>query len=328
MARLRRHEFIAMIGGSVAWPGVARAQQMPAPVIGFMHAASPTSNRLQVTRFEEGLREAGFIVGQNVAVEYRWAEGRYERLPVIAAELVARKVAVLATGTPVAALAAKNATTAIPIVFVVGSDPVANGLVASLARPGGNITGATFFSNLLTGKRLALLHEIVPQAKIFGALVNPNNANARLQTEEAQKAAVALKVQLVLAYAASANDLASAFDQLKTRQVEALIILSDAVLNGLAGRIARLALDHRLPTCFAFRGPTEAGGLMSYGSDNSEASHQAGTYVGRILKGEKPGDLPVQQPTRFEFIINMKTAKALHLTIPNSVQLLADEVIE
>jgi putative ABC transport system substrate-binding protein len=328
---VKRREFITLVAGATtAWSLDARAQQPAMPLVGYLHAGFSQGNRLQVTRFEEGLREAGFIAGQNVAIEYRWAEGRYERLPDIAAELVARNVAVLATGTPVAALAAKNTTRTVPIVFVVGSDPIANGLVASLARPGGNITGATFFSNLLTAKRFALQKEIVPRATLFGALVNPNNANQRFQTEEAERAAGSLATQLVLAHAGSESDLVGAFDRFKQRGAEALIVLSDSVLNGLGSRIARLAVGHGLPTCFAYRSPTEAGGLMSYGTEggNSNAAHQAGGYVGRILKGERPGDLPVQQPTKFEFVINLKTAKALGLEIPPTLLARADEVIE
>jgi putative ABC transport system substrate-binding protein len=235
---------------------------------------------------------------------------------------------VIAANTPVAARAAKQATTSIPIVFTVGSDPVKDGLVTSLSRPGGNMTGATFFSNLLTAKRFELLHELVPNARVFSALVNPKNANAEMQISEAQEAARAMAVQLVLVRAMTESDIDNSFESFKQQQVQALLVLSDAFLNNHAAQIAKLALRYSLPTCFAFREPAAAGGLISYGSSQTDAYRQAGHYAGRILKGEKPADLPVVQPTKFEFVINMKTANALGIAIPNSMQLLADEVIE
>jgi putative ABC transport system substrate-binding protein len=324
-----RREFLTLIGGAaVAWPVVARAQQSATPVVGHMHAGTLRENGFQSKAFEQGLAQAGYVSGKNVVIEYRWAEGQYERLPGIAAELVQRRVNVIATGTPVAALAAKRATTSIPIVFGVGSDPVRDGLVDSLNHPGGNITGATFFSNLLTAKRFGLLHELVPNAKLFAALVNPKNANARMQTNDAQQAAQAMGVQLFSVNAASVGEIDKVFDDPNLQKTGALLVLSDSFLNSRASQIAMLALRHGLPTCFAYREPAEAGGLMGYGASPSEASRQTGVYVGRILKGEKPADLPVQQPTRFEFVLNMRTAKALRLSVPNSMQLLADEVIE
>jgi putative ABC transport system substrate-binding protein len=330
---MRRRDFLTLLGGGAAahlsdWPIAARAQQQSiTPVIGYMHATEQANGEL-FAAFREGLRQTGYVEGRNVRIEFRSAEGHYERLPGIAAELVRRQVNLIAVGTPVAALAAKRATTSIPIVFAVGSDPVRNGLVDGLARPGGNVTGATFFSNLLTAKRLGLLHELVPNARLFSALVNPNNANARLQMGEAQQAAHALGAQISFVKASSEDEIANVFEGFRRQRPDALLILSDSFLNGQAPRIAELALMHALPTCFAYRRPTVAGGLMSYGADPAGASRQKGVYAGRILHGERPADLPVQQPTRFDFVINMKTAKALGVSVPNSIQLLADEVIE
>jgi len=326
---VKRREFIALTGASAVWPLAAWAQKA-VPVVGHLHAGTPQSTRQQVAAFEQGLRQVGFINGQNIAIEYRWADGQYDRLPALAAELVQRRVAVLSTGTPVAALAAKKATTSIPIVFAVGSDPVRDGLVASLGRPGGNITGATFFSNLLTAKRFALLHELVPHAKVFAVLVNPKNANAQMQAGDAQLAAQTMGVQLTFVYADTKSGIDKAFENLMLQKVDALLVLSDSFINSSASQIGTLAIRHKLPTCFAYREPAVAGGLIGYGASDgpSNASLQAGNYVGRILRGEKPADLPVQQPTKFEFVINMKTAKALGIAVPNSMQLLADEVIE
>jgi putative ABC transport system substrate-binding protein len=325
---MRRREFITLVGGTAAaWPILARAQKAP-PVVGYLHASSEGANRHQVLAFEKGLVQTGYVRGQNVTIEYRWAEGRYDQLARMAGELVEQQVAVIATGTPVASLAAKKATTSIPIVFVVGGDPVANRLVASLNRPGGNITGAMFFSNLLTGKRFALLHEFVPRAKLFAALVNPKNANARMQMADAQTTAREMGVQLITANAENVGDIDNVFEEFKTEKIDALLVLSDAFLNSHAGQIAAYALRYGIPTCFAYREPAVAGGLMSYGVSVTGAATQAGNYTGRILKGEKPGDLPVQQPTKFDFVLNMKTAKALGLTVPDKIIALADEVIE
>jgi putative ABC transport system substrate-binding protein len=324
-----RRELIAALGGSaVAWPLATRAQQRAMPMIGFFHATTAEANHHTIVAFREGLSRTGYIEGQNVTIEYRWAEGQYDRLPALAAELVRLRVAVIAANTPVAARAAKQATTSIPIVFTVGSDPVKDGLVTSLSRPGGNMTGATFFSNLLTAKRFELLHELVPNARVFSALINPKNANAEMQITEAQEAARAMALQLVLVKAMTESEIDASFGSLKQQQVQALLVLSDAFLNNHATQIAKLALRYGLPTCFAFREPAIAGGLISYGSSQTDAYRQTGNYAGRILKGEKPADLPVVQPTKFEFVINMKTANSLGLAVPNSMQLLADEVIE
>jgi ABC-type uncharacterized transport system substrate-binding protein len=328
---MRRREFIALLGGAglllAAKVWRARAQQPAMPVVGFMHATAAPDSEV-VAAVKQGLRETGYVDGVNVTVDYRSAEGRYDRLPAIAADFVQRRVTVIVAGTPVAALAAKQATTSIPIVFAVGSDPVGDGLVASLSRPGGNITGATFFSNLLTGKRLGLLHELVPNARVFGGLVNPKNANAQFQINEAEQAARSLGLPISFVNAASEMDIDKAFNEFRRQRADALLILSDSFLNTQARRIAELALQHTLPTCFAYREPALAGGLMGYGASRIDATRQSGVYAARILKGEKPADLPVQQPTKFEFVINMKTAKALGLTVPYSMQLLADEVIE
>jgi putative tryptophan/tyrosine transport system substrate-binding protein len=305
----------------------AQAQQSN-PVIGYLHAGSAAASGHQVKAFAEGLAQLGYADGQNVSIEYRWAESRYERLPSLAAELVQRHVALIAVGTPVATLAVKKLTESIPIVFHIGSDPVENRIVESLGRPGGNITGATFFSNLLTAKRLGLLHELVPKSKTFGVLLNPKNPNARMQSDEAEHAARTLNLQLIFVNASTEGEIDKSFDTFKQQQVQALLILSDAFLNNTAARIANQAVRHGLPTCFALRQPAIAGGLMSYGASTSDAARQAGIYTARILKGEKPADLPDQQPTKFEFIINMKTAKALGFAVPHSMQLLADEVIE
>jgi putative tryptophan/tyrosine transport system substrate-binding protein len=325
---MKRREFITLLGGAMAaLPLTARAQQPTLPVVGFMHATAAPDSEV-VAAVKQGLRETGYVDGVNVTIEYRSAEGRYDRLPAIAADFVQRKVTVIVAGTPVAALAAKQATTAVPIVFAVGSDPVGDGLVASLSRPGGNITGATFFSNLLTGKRLGLLHELVPNARAFGGLVNPKNANAQFQINEAEQAARSLGLPISFVNAASEMDIDKAFNEFRRQRADALLILSDSFLNTQARRIAELALQHTLPTCFAYREPALAGGLMGYGASRIDATRQSGVYAARILKGEKPADLPVQQPTKFEFVINMKTAKALGLTVPYSMQVLADEVIE
>jgi ABC-type uncharacterized transport system substrate-binding protein len=256
----RRREFITLLGGAAAaWPLAARAQQSAKPVVGFMHATAQP-NDVFVTAFKEGLSQTGYVDGRNVTIEFRSAEGQYDRLPAIAAEFVQRRVNVIAAGTPVAALAAKRATTSIPIVFAVGSDPTRDGLVASLSRPGGNITGATFFSNLLTAKRLGLLHDLVPNARAFSALVNPKNANAQFQKDEAEQAAKSLRSQIGFVNASTEDDIEKAFDVFRRDRAGALIVLSDSFLNSHAHRIAELALLNKLATCFSYRDPAVAGG--------------------------------------------------------------------
>jgi len=260
---MKRREFIALVGGAAAtWPSIVRAQPAAMPVIGHMHAGTAEANKDEVLAFEQGLKRNGYLRGQNVAIEYRWADGQYDRLPAMAAEVVGRRVALIVAGTPVAAIAAKRATTSIPIVFHIGSDPVKDGLVASLNRPGGNMTGTTFFSNLLTSKRLGLLREILPNARVVAALVNPNNANAEFQANEANEAARTLGFEVFLLRAATEAEIDKAFGDLLQRKADALLVLSDSFLNSRAAQVAELALRRGLPTCFAYREPILAGGLM------------------------------------------------------------------
>ena len=324
---MKRRDFITLLGGAtVAWPLAARAQQTAIPVVGVLHGASEEA--MPLAAFLQGLSQTGYVGGKNVVIEYRWANGQYDRLPAMAAELVARQVSVIATFTTVAAVAAKKATASIPIVFNIGSDPIKDGLVGSLNHPGGNITGATFFGNLLVLKRAQLLHELVPNAKLFGILVNSGNPNAEFEINEAQNAAAALGVRLVLAEVGSEKQIDNAIANLAQQHADALLVASDASLQVHDEQIAKLAIKHALPTCFSLRTNATAGALMTYGASNTDSVRQVGIYVGRILRGEEPGDLPVQQPTKFEFVINMTTAKALGLSVPTSMQLLADEVIE
>jgi putative ABC transport system substrate-binding protein len=325
---MRRREVIGLVGGAaIALSQAALAQQPSKPVIGYLTGSSVAGSYL-VPAFRRGLNEAGFVEGKNVTIEYREANGRYEQLPTLAADLVRREVAVIAAVTPVAALAAKRATTSIPIVFALGSDPVRDGLVASFGRPDGNATGATFFSNLLDAKRLELLHQLVPQSHVVALLSNPNNANADRETKDTQAAADALGLQLVLLQASNEQEIDEAFRRLVDLRIVAVIVSGDALFTYRRQQIADLSLRYAIATCGVNRDYAAVGGLMGYGAPYDEVYRQAGIYVGRILKGEKPSDLPVIQPTKFIFVINMKTAKALGLDIPNSLLLLADEVIE
>jgi putative ABC transport system substrate-binding protein len=324
---VKRRAFITLLGGAAAaWPLAARAQQPAMPVIGILEAI-PTVNAY-VTAFQRGLTEAGFVEGRNVTIDRRSANGQYERLPALAAEFVHRRVALIVAIAPVSALAAKAATTTIPIVFELGSDPVKDGLVASFARPGGNITGVTFFANLLAAKRIELLHDIVPSASVVGLLLNPKNANAELESSEAQAAARALDLRFALVRAATETEIDAAFAELAQQRVTALLVAGDAFLSMRRGQIAALALRHGIATGYAGRESVEAGGLVSYGANRPDASRQCGLYVGRVLKGEKPADLPVVQPTKFEMVINLTTAKVLGLTINRELLLRADEVIQ
>jgi putative ABC transport system substrate-binding protein len=326
---VKRREFMTLLGGTVvAWPLAARTQQSATPVIGFLHGTSAEGSVSLTEAFRKGLSEVGFVEGKTITIEYRWANGQYEQLPALAADLVRRQVDVIATGTPVAAIAAKRATASIPIVFALGSDPVKDGLVVSLSHPGGNITGATFFSNLLDAKRLELLHELVPGAHVVALILNPKNANAELETRETQEAAQALGMQLVLLQAINEREIDEAFGRLAEQHVAALLISGDALFTTQRQQIANLSASYGIPTSGPNREQAVSGALMSYGASYDETYRQAGIYVGRILKGEKAADLPVIQPTKFVFVINMKRAKTLGLAIPNSVQLLADEVIE
>jgi putative tryptophan/tyrosine transport system substrate-binding protein len=324
---VRRRDFIALLGGgAVVWPVKLNAQPTRMPVIGFLYGGSRPID-LEAA-FKQGLKETGFSEGTNVRIEYRWADNRYDQLPALAAELVKQKVDVIAVGTPVAALAAKAATTSIPIVFGLGSDPVKDGLVTSLSRPGGNITGATFFGNLLPAKRTEVLHELDPNAKVFALLLNPRNANAELESGEAQKAARAFGLQLVLLDATNEMEIDKCFATAAERHVDAIVITGDALFYSRQEQIVEWATRNRVLTSFAYREQVLLGGLMSYGASISETFRDVGSYVGRILLGERAADLPVLQPTTFELVINLKTAKMLGLNVPPNLLATADEVIE
>lgn len=327
---MKRREFITLVGGaSLATPLIVYAQPVSVPVAGFLHASTANRTRDVVAAFERGLKQAGFTPGENVDIEYRWADDKYNRLPELAQDLASRQVAVILAATPVAALAAKRVAGQIPIVFCVGSDPVKDGLVSNLARPTENITGTTFFADLLSAKRLGLLHDLVRGSNLIGVLVNPRNPNADLEIKDAKEAAQSLHLDLLFANAETESEIEQSFIRLKEgRSIGGLLIASDAFLNLHAKEIAQLALQHRLPTCFSFREAAAAGGLMAYGASRPDAYRRAGNYLGRILHGEKPNNLPIEQPTKFEFVLNLKAAQALGLTVPSSMQLLADEVIE
>jgi putative ABC transport system substrate-binding protein len=328
--RIKRREFVVLLGGAaVAWPLAARAQQPPTPMIGFLHPSSAEAYASLMPAFRKGLGEVGYVEGRNLIIEYRWADDHNDRLPALAAELVGKGVSVIATvNATAAALAAKAATSTIPIVFTIGADPVQFGLVASLNRPGGNVTGVSFLSNLLVAKQLGLLQEFVPAASGFGLLVNPSNPNADSDTRQAKAAADSLGREIHVVYASTERDLGTAFAALIERRVAALVVVPDALFVGQREQLATLAARHAIPTIYSNRAYADAGGLMSYGASQLDAYRQAGIYVGRILSGEKPADLPVIQPTRFELVVNLKTARALHLQVPDKLLALADEVIE
>src|SRR5262245_6259036 len=326
---MRRREFITLVGGAAAWPLAARAQQ-PTPIVGLITARSADASPRDVAAFRKGLNETGYFEGQNVVIEYRWADGRYDRLSELAADLVHRRVSVIATpGTTAAILAAKAATTTIPIVFGSGDDPVKLGLVSSLARPGGNLTGINFFSIETVAKRLGLLHELVPKAVRIAVLLNPANA---LQTEAVLRdippAARAMGLQIQVLNASTSREIDTAFATIARDRADALFIAPDSLFTSRRIQLATLAARERMPTSCSNRVMAEAGLLMSYGTDTADMWRQVGVYTGQILKGANPVDLPVLQSTKFEFVINLQTARALGLDVPNSVQLLADEVIE
>jgi putative tryptophan/tyrosine transport system substrate-binding protein len=328
---MNRRELMILLGGGVAtaWPLAVRAQQKAVPMIGFLGGGSPGPYAPFVAAFHQGLSDTGYIEGPNLAIEYRWADGRYDRLPVLATELVGRKVDVIATsGGNVVALAAKNATSMTPIVFVVGSDPVADGLVASFAHPGGNLTGFSILVVELHPKRLELLSELVPQAKVIALLVHPNNPNTEHIMRGVQEAARAMGLQLHILKAGTESEIDAAFVSLVQLQVGALVVSSDAFFVGRQDELVALAARHAVPAIYGWREFAASGGLISYGISLTDAYREAGIYAGRILKGEKPADLTVQQPTKFELVINLKTATALGLTIPQSLLARADEVIE
>jgi putative ABC transport system substrate-binding protein len=325
---MRRREFITLIGGATAWPLAARAQQPAMPVVGILNAGSREVTRSQIAAFLEGLKESGYVEGQNLAVEYRFAEGQFDRFPALASDLIHRQVSVLFTSSPAGVHAAKEATSTIPIVFSVGDDPVASGIVPSLNSPGGNLTGVYQFSTELEAKPLGLLHEMVPKATIIAVLVNPNYAGAENQLREVQQAAARLGVQLVIVRANAESDFDAAFSTLVQQRATALLVCASPFFNARRQQLVVLATRHALPAIYEWRDFAAAGGLMSYGTNLSEAYHQAGVYAGRILKGAKPAELPVVQSTKFEFVINLSTAKALGLTVPPTLLARADEVIE
>jgi putative tryptophan/tyrosine transport system substrate-binding protein len=329
LVNIGRREFIAALGSAAAWPLTARAQQPAMPVVGFLHSAAPDKYAGFVAAFQRGLKEAGYIEGQSVTVEYRWAEGRYDRLPGLAADLIARRVSVIAaTGGDPAALAAKAATTTVPIVFMVGTDPVQVGLVSNMSRPTSNVTGVTFFTGPLGAKRLQLLRELVPTASSVGMLVNPSNPNAQPDVAEVQAAARALRWDLHILNASTERDIDSVLATLARQQIEALLIGTDPFFFGLRDQLVALAARQAVPTIYNLREYAEAGGLISYGASLSDNYRQTGIYVGKILKGANPADLPVMQPTTFGLVVNLKTAKALGLDIPVTVLARTDEVIE
>ena len=329
MFDMNRRAFITLLGGVAAWPLAAHAQQPAMPVIGFLHGASPGPYAPFLRGFHQGLKEAGYTEGRNVAIEYRWAEDRYDRLPALAADLVDRHVTVIAAPNTPAALAAKAATTTIPIVFLVGGDPVAIGLVASLARPGGNLTGVTNLTAQVGPKRLELLHALVPTAITVALLVNPSSPElAEPQSQELQVAARSLGLQLHVLNASTEREIDMAFATVVQLRPGGLVIVPDPFFTNRSDRLAALALRHAIPTVFHYPEFTAAGGLLSYGSNLRDLLRWSGLYTGRILKGEKPADLPVQQATKVELIINLKTARALGLEVPPSILVRADEVIE
>ncbi len=325
---MRRREFIALLGGAAAWPLAARAQQATMPVIGFIGIDVPDSSAGRLSGFHEGLKETGFVEGRNVAIEYRWAAADYDRLPALAAEFVSRKVSIIfATALPTA-LAVKAATSTIPVVFVIGADPVELGLVASFNRPGGNLTGVSQLYGHLGGKRLELLHELVPTASLIGILSNPRNPNAASHLKDVEGTATALGQRTLACSASTEAEIDGAFAALAKQQARALLVADDPFFTHSHAQIVGLADRGSVPAIYYAREFAAAGGLISYGSSARSSYREAGIYVGKILKGSTPADLPVIQPTKFELVINIKTAKALGLEVPVHLQQLADEVIE
>ena len=326
---MRRRKFIALVGFTATWPLVASAQQGALPVIGFLSSGSPNAYAHLLTAFRRGLNETDYVEHRNVSIEYRWAEGQADRLPALANELVARQVTVIvATGGNAPALAAKAATNTIPIVFTGGGDPVALGLVTSLSRPGGNATGASNISISIDPKRLEILRELVPRADKIACLRNPENANADTQLREVQAAARTLRQEIFIVTASAVRELDDAFASIDQQRAGALLVMSDPFFNNIRDQLVARAAKHAIPAMYPFREFVLAGGLINYGPSVADAFRQAGVYTGKILKGAKPADLPVMLPTKFELVINLKTAKTLGLDVPLRLQQLADEVIE
>ena len=325
---MRRRSFVTLLGGAVAWPLAVRAQQPAMPVIGYLHAGSPGPFVPLMAVFRQSLAEAGYVEARDVAIEYRWAEGQYDRLPAMAAELVRRRVAVIVASPIPAAVAAKSATTTIPIVFYVGGDPVQLGLVASLNRPGGNATGVNYFVAELGSKQLELLHELLPTAVRVGLMVNPTNENVEGSTKDVTAAAATMGLQIDIVQASDSREIEAAFATLVRNRADALVIGADPFLTSRRLQLATLATRHAIPAVTGNREFVEAGGLMSYGTSLTEAQRQLGAYTGRILKGAKPNELPVAQSIKFELVINLPTARALGLEVPPTLLAHADEVIE
>ena len=327
---MRRREFMKLLGGAIAWPFTASAQQPVTPIIGYLGAGSPDKDANRVRAFLQGLSETGYVEGQNVQIEYRWADGQIDRLPALAAELVHRQVSVIAAeGGVGSALAAKAATATIPVVFQLGSDPVEVGQVASLNRPGGNLTGATSLTAEVGPKRLELMHELIPAARMFAVLINPKSPiNAERASKDLRPAAAALGVKLLFLNAATDSDFDRAFATLVRERASGLVINPDAFFTGRSEQLAALALRHAVPAIFAFRDFAVAGGLLSYGGSFTDLHRQVGIYTGRIVKGERPSDLPVVRSAKVELIVNLKTAKSFGITVPMSLLGRADEIIE
>jgi putative tryptophan/tyrosine transport system substrate-binding protein len=323
-----RRQFISALGGGAcAWPLTARAQQSTMPVVGFLRSTSAADSTQFVAAFRQGLREAGFVESQNVVIEYRWAENQLDRLPALVADLVHLPVAVIVANAP-AARVAKDTTTTVPIVFVTGADPVKDALVSSLNRPGGNVTGVTFLAGQLGAKRLELLRQLVPKVTTIGVLVNPSSPETEVERRDLQDAAQAIGQQLIILDVSTDRDIETAFATFVQRGASALLVGSGPFLTSHREQLVALAAHHSLPASYDLREFVVAGGLMSYGTSITDAYRQVGIYAGRIIKGEKPADLPVMQSTKFEFVIKLKTAKALSLTVPQIMQMTADEVIE
>jgi putative ABC transport system substrate-binding protein len=325
---MRRRELVLLLGGAMMTASALRAQQRAMPMIGFLGSTSPDPFVPNVAAFRQGLSETGYVEGQNVALEYRWAEDHYDRLPALAADLVSRNVNVIATGSMPSALAAKNATSTIPVVFETGIDPVEAGLVASLARPGGNVTGVSMLTAALMPKRLELLSELVPQTSVMGLLVNPNTSTSERMIIDVQEAARAKGVHLDILKAGSENAIDAAFAGLVQQHAGALVVIPDPFFFSRREQLVALASHHAVPVIYPLREFAVAGGLISYAASITAAFHLLGIYAGKILKGAQPGDLPVQQPTTFELVVNLKAAKELGLTVPPSILARADEVIE